>query len=361
MSTLYRIKYANKPQYTPDGLDLGDFISATDIKCPFFQHRKVQLSSWHGSHVIGTIASNGYDINNQDYITGGAPGVTIVPIRVLGKGGGLMADIINGMRWAAGLEVRNNDGTLVPLNPNPAQIINMSLGVRLVDPYLIKAFQNAVDEVIKQGVIIVVAAGNNSIDIKDTYPANLNGVISVAARGPTGKLAHYSNFGNTTITASGGDSRISGLLSMVRSTIWSSSEEYQPPSNGGYGIWKEEQGTSMAAPHVSAAVAILISILQARNEAYTLNSIIEILQKSAIVHSNRNNCNGHDCATNYALDVQAALNHILPMDKTQWSWLPSWDNNTIKGFLYGVGVTICAVGITLYCFYSGNAPHVKTD
>ena len=347
------LKDANKLQYTPNGLDLGSFISTTDVKCPFFRHKRVQNSSWHGSHVIGTIIGNKYNTSNPNYITGGAPGATIVPIRVLGKGGGKLEDIIDGMRWAAGLEVRNNDGTLVPHNPNPVQIINMSLGVNLVDPVLIKVFQDAVDEVISQGVIIVVAAGNEHTDIKNTYPANCQGVISVAARGATGKLASYSNFGNTTITASGGDANILGTLSMIRSTTWSSPENYQSPANGGHGSWKEMQGTSMATPHVSAAIAILIKTLQSQNKIYTLDGIIEILQKSAV---NYDNCNAHGCAANYALNVQAALNLIL--DKIQW-YLPSWE--TTKGFLYGAS-TICAIGAICYTFNNckRNTPHVKT-
>ena len=123
-----------------------------------------------------------------------------------------------------------------------------------------KQFQTAIDAVVREGAIVVVAAGNEHVDIKDTVPAGCSGVISVAAKGPTGKLAYYSNFGNTTVTASGGDNTILSPLSMVRSTMWSSLEAYQSPAHGGHETWGEMHGTSMATPHVSAAIAALVGI-----------------------------------------------------------------------------------------------------
>ena len=305
---------ATKSRYTPDGLDLGDFIDDEDIRCSFFRGNGKKPSSWHGSHVIGTIASNRYGADDLDNITGGAPGVTVVPVRVLGKGGGRIEDIIDGMRWAAGLEVDNLDGSSTLSNPKPAQIINLSLGGS--GPCSAK-FQQAVNDVIAAGVTVVVAAGNENKDVKDTYPANCRGVISVAARGPTGKLAPYSNFGNTTITASGGDRTITGLLSMVRSTVWSSLGKYQSSAEGGDGSWKEMQGTSMATPHVSAAIAILISILKVNaintlntqgESFYTRDKIISLLRESSIKYDR---CNKNGCATEHALDVERLVRLVL--------------------------------------------------
>lgn len=306
-------------KYTPNGLDLGDFITAADTNCKIFRWELERKSSWHGSHVIGTIISNGYNINNSDYMTGGAYGVKVVPVRVLGKGGATISDITNGMMWAAGFVVHNADGSPVPTNPNPAQVISMSLGGNGKCSH---QYQDIIDTIAEEGVIVVVAAGNEKQNIKNVSPAGCSNVISVAAKGPTGKLAHYSNFGNTTITASGGDDTISKPLSMIKSTIWSSLENYQTPANGGHGIWKEMQGTSMATPHVSAAVAILIGILKAQNKTYTNRDVIELLQKSATEYTE---CNGHGCTTDAALDVQNAVNNVLAPDRTRWfySKLPS--------------------------------------
>ena len=334
-------------KYTPDGLDLGDFITAKDITCPLFNKTKQRNSSWHGSHVIGTIVSNGYNTNNIDYMTGGACGAMIIPVRVMGKDSGKVSDIVDGMMWAVGFVVSNVDGSQIPINPNPAQVISMSLsGVGLCS----RPLQDAINIAVGNDVIVVVAAGNNQVDIKTTYPANCDNVISVAAKGPTGKLAYYSNFGNTTITASGGDRTILSPLSMVKSTTWSSLEAYQLPSAGGQGIWTEMQGTSMATPHVSAAIAVLISVLKAQGKPYTPKEVINILQKSAVKY---NGCNAFGCATNYTLNMEKAADLVLESDST---WLPSTE--TLKAIFPYAGVSVVSAtigGIIVYCFMRQQA------
>ncbi len=324
-------------KYTPNGLDLGDFITAADTNYKIFRWKLARESSWHGSHVIGTITGNGYNINNSDYMTGGAYWTRVVPVRVLGKSS-MMSDITDAMMWAAGFEVDNVDGSPVPINPNPAQIISMSLGgtgqcnIR---------FQNVINDLVREGVIIVVAAGNEKQNIKNVIPAGCNNVISVAAKEPTGRLAYYSNFGNTTITASGGDGRISNPLSMIKSTVWSSLKEYQTPENGGQGIWKEMEGTSMATSHVSAAVAILIGLLKAQNKTYTNKDIVELLQKSATEYTE---CNADGCTTGLALDVYNAVNNVLLPDCIKWFYSAS---KTVANIAVGAVID----GVTVYFLY----------
>ena len=70
--------------------------------------------------MTGTIAAL---MNNGEGGTGVVPNVKILPVRVSGKCGGLTLDIVDGMRWAAGLAVSG-----VPPNPNPAKILNISIG-----------------------------------------------------------------------------------------------------------------------------------------------------------------------------------------------------------------------------------------
>ena len=76
-------------------------------------------SSWHGSHVAGTIAATRNNVGG----TGVAFRARYVPVRVLGRCGGPLSDIVDGILWAAGITVPG-----VPANSNPADVINMSLG-----------------------------------------------------------------------------------------------------------------------------------------------------------------------------------------------------------------------------------------
>ena len=77
-------------------------------------------SSWHGTHVAGTVAAV---TNNGEGIAGVAYDAQVVPVRVLGKCGGLTSDIADGIIWASGGTVSG-----VPANANAADVINMSLG-----------------------------------------------------------------------------------------------------------------------------------------------------------------------------------------------------------------------------------------
>src|SRR5882757_4089970 len=106
-----------------DASDPGDWVTqALKDQNPsiFGSSCSVASSSWHGTRVAGII---GAETNNGIGIAGTGYNARILPVRVLGRCGGYDSDIIAGMRWAAGLAVSG-----VPLNPNPAKIINLSLG-----------------------------------------------------------------------------------------------------------------------------------------------------------------------------------------------------------------------------------------
>ncbi|MBO0905463.1 S8 family peptidase [Jiella sonneratiae] len=219
-----------------DPTDPGDG-SAADFCGP---GTPATTSSWHGSHVAGIAGA----VEGDNRIGIGLPGVPvrILPVRVLGRCGGFDADIIDAIRWTAGLTVAG-----VPDNPNPAKVINMSLGGPGACP---AAYQAAVDEVLASGAILVVAAGNEAKDARESSPASCNGVITVAASDARGVIAPYSNFGpRIDVLAPGGNSARDddhngfgdGILSLV---------------SGGYGL---KNGTSMATPLVSAAVAALVA------------------------------------------------------------------------------------------------------
>ncbi len=157
--------------------------------------RRAEPSSWHGTFVSGIIAANS---NNGVGIAGLNWAAKILPVRVLGKCGGTFEDITAGVMWAAGLAVAG-----APANPNPARVINMSLGGATSCP---QALQDAINLALAQGVVIAVAAGNESDNASDSAPANCSGVITVGASTRAGDRASYSNFGlRVDVSAPGGD------------------------------------------------------------------------------------------------------------------------------------------------------------
>lgn len=205
-------------------------------------------SSWHGTHVAGTIGA----AQNEIGISGIAPNVTIQHVRVLGAGGGSFNDVIDGIRWAAGLTT-TWDGQLwsnygLTVNAHPADIINMSLGGGAP---CWGTLQDAITQARAAGTVVVTAAGNSFRDAANFTPANCNNTVTVAAVGRAGGLANYSNFGSTIdIAAPGGDmSRDSGILS----TVGTGSTTLTGYSYANY------QGTSMAAPHVAGVAALVAS------------------------------------------------------------------------------------------------------
>ncbi len=206
-------------------------------------------SSWHGSHVAGTI---GAATNNKKAIAGVNWQVSILPVRVLGKcGRGSVLDVADAIKWAAGLPVPG-----IPMNPTPAHVINLSFGGPPACTEEEAGYKlDSVRAARKAGAVVVVAAGNNSDDLANYSPASCEGVISVTASDRRGRLTSYSNYGAATIMAPGGnvysdvdkDGFKDGIWSLVRT------DRFNLDSVAGY------QGTSMAAPHVSAAIALAMA------------------------------------------------------------------------------------------------------
>src|SRR6185437_12581573 len=150
-----------------DASDPGDWVSSADVATSKFSTCKVQDSSWHGTRTAGIL---GAITNNSAGVAGITWGTKILPVRVLGKCGGADSDILDAMRWAAGLHV---DG--IPDNTHPAQIINMSLGAT---GSCTSAEQIVINEVRALGVLVVVSAGNEGGPVD--APANCVGVAGVA-------------------------------------------------------------------------------------------------------------------------------------------------------------------------------------
>ena len=218
--------------------DPGDWTDAGE--CGGGQPPSFSGSSWHGTHVAGTIAAV---TNNGLGVAGVAFGAKVSPVRVLGKCGGFTSDIADGIVWASGGTVSG-----APANVNPAKVINMSLGG---GGSCGTTTQTAINMARQNGATVVVAAGNSNTNASSATPANCNGVITVAATDRIGGKAFYSNFGSVVDVAAPGGALQGSVANGVLSTLNSGSTT---PQGDVYGFY---QGTSMATPHVAGLAALL--------------------------------------------------------------------------------------------------------
>ncbi|WP_407468667.1 S8 family peptidase [Xanthomonas campestris pv. raphani] len=211
--------------------DEGDWYAANECGAGI----PAASSSWHGTHVAGTVAAV---TNNTTGVAGTAYGAKVVPVRVLGKCGGSLSDIAEAIVWASGGTVSG-----IPANANPAEVINMSLGG---GGSCSTTMQNAINGAVSRGTTVVVAAGNDASNVSGSLPANCANVIAVAATTSAGAKASYSNFG-TGIDVSAPGSAILSTLNSGTTT----------PGSASYASYN---GTSMASPHVAGVVALVQSV-----------------------------------------------------------------------------------------------------
>ena len=236
----------------PGGWDIGDWVEQNYCVQLGAPPHAADTSSWHGSHVAGTVAQ---ETNNGTGLAGVAHGAKVVPVRVLGSCGGFGADIADGMLWAAGISVPG-----IPDNENPAEVLNMSLGSG--GPQACpSAYQDAINQVNAQGAVIVVAAGNSNANAANYTMSSCTGVVSVGATGITGAKAGYSSWGTRVdLSAPGGGGAGDGN---PNGYIWQvTNNGTQGPVAGGW-ILRGFTGTSMASPHVAAGAALVQSALNA--------------------------------------------------------------------------------------------------
>ena len=254
----------------------------------------------HGNHVAGTIAAV---TNNATGVAGVAHGAKVVPIRVLGRNGyGDDVDINDAIIWAAGGSVPG-----VPANPNPARVINLSLGGDGACPL---STQDAINDAVGRGTTVVIAAGNDNGDTANFSPGNCANVIAVAASDINGNRAWYSNYGAPIdITAPGGETcSPSGAEFLPLGQAPSSNDCAIQHANRGVlsttssGSYEYYDGTSMATPHVAGIVALM----QAAASSPKTPAQIETLIKNTARPIPSANCPG-GCGAGL-IDASAAVN-----------------------------------------------------
>ncbi|MBI2844315.1 MAG: S8 family serine peptidase [Armatimonadetes bacterium] len=190
---------------------------------------KSDAAAGHGTHVAGTIAAQG---DNIDGVVGVCwDGVKILPVKVFPDAGG-------GAPWSAisdGLDYAKQQG---------AHVVNMSLG----GPYGSSVAHDKIKEIDAAGIILAVAAGNDAGPV--SYPALWDECIAVSAVNQAEELTTYSNFGPQVDVAAPGGYDVEDGPGSIWSTYWSAA------GGNSYRGW---MGTSMAAPHVAGAAALLLS------------------------------------------------------------------------------------------------------
>ncbi|SCG35867.1 S8 family peptidase [Micromonospora humi] len=253
-------------------------------------------TSDHGTHVAGTIAA----ALNGVGVTGVAPGVKVAAVKVVNDDGYIFPEAaVCGFLWAAdhGMRLTNNSYYIDPWE------LNCRNDARQRPVW--QAVQRAIRYSQSKGVLNVASAGNSNYDlahkITDTgspnngtpeerenltnacldLPAEVPGVVTVAAVGPTGEKSYYSSYGQGVIdvTAPGGDTRFrtQGVRSTSTDGILSTTFNTVTRTNG----WGYKQGTSMSGPHATGVAALALSA----HPGMTPGQLSSFLERTAVARS----------------------------------------------------------------------------
>ena len=249
-------------------------------------------SSWHGTEVASVAGAQTNDAQGMAGIDWNA---RLLHARALGRCGGTDADIIDAVRWSAGIPVPG-----LPVNPTPAQVINLSIGG---PTECTRAWQDVIDEVNNIGVNLVVAAGNEALNALRSSPANCANVITVASSDLHGGIGlidmqnslspldrTFSNYGlKVTVGAPG------------RNIVLATNEGFTDLDETGNG-YITESGTSLSAAIVSGTVSLMHSL----NPDLSSADVRAILQDSATPFAQAGECSTYYCGAG-VLNMSRAL------------------------------------------------------
>lgn len=287
-------------QWDSDPSDPGDWISIRDSESATFSGCALSTSSWHGTMMAGTIAAV---MGNNLGLAGIAPGARLLPVRVFGKCGGYLSDVITGVYWAVGLELPSLPDLMraPPVNPYPARVINLSMAA---EGSCSSAFQEAVDRARSKGAVVIAATGNHNGQATDqglSQPANCQGVIAVTAHTRRGDLASYANASpSTTLSAPGGGPGLQLLASDGDSITSLGNSGLTSPLADSY---EQVRGTSIATAHVSGVAALLLGL----QPTLSPDQVRTVLTRSARAYPANSYCTMQAICGAGMLDAEAAV------------------------------------------------------
>lgn len=252
----------------------------------------------HGTHVAGTVSAVNNNGTGVCGVAGGRypdQGVRIMALQIMDDRYDYSADVRQAFQYAA---------------ENGANIIQNSWSYEVSPPYMLEVDKTAIDYFIDnagmdengeqtgpmKGGLAVFAAGNSAETL--SYPAAYDRVIAVAAVGPMGRYAYYTNYGDwVDICAPGGDITIDSDYAGVYSTF----------ADDMYGT---EQGTSMACPHVSGVAALVLST-RTQEDGFTSDNLFKLIVNTADPSIYEYNADRRGMLGSGILDAAAALGAVM--------------------------------------------------
>lgn len=312
--------------------DEGDFVDAATsnaLGCDIDN-----FSSWHGTQTSSIVAATSNNSTPNLHMTGINQNARVLPIRVLGRCGGLTSDLADAIRWAAGLSVSG-----VPNNPTPAKVINMSLGGT---GFCGQTLQNAINAARNAGAVVVAAAGNSGANVNISTPANCAGVVAVAGLSNDGDRAAFSNIGaGIQISAPAGAGKA------IYVAIYDGMATFASGSGGSSldsQMYSSVRGTSLAAPMVSGVVSLIFSA----DPGLHASHVEQILRTSVEPFPETSSCDTSICGygmLNAANAVQAVATFVPLADTVAisnngggWSWWQIWLGFYLITILYRIFV-----------------------
>lgn len=319
-----------------DPTDPGDWVSTADRSADASRYADCSLqdSSWHGTHVAGMIMATSH---NATGVAGIDWAARVLPVRVAGKCGASVRDIVDGMRWAAGLSVcqRYADtqdpsagcAQWAPDNPTPARVVNISFGGSAAcnDEY-----QSAIDELWARGVVVVAAGGNEHAS--PTRPASCHHVVGVAALNRDGFKASYSNFGAALHIATVGGDDEQGRWGALLADSGLLTLHNLGTTSAGSGGYAHHYGTSYAAPVVAGALTLMLAANPSLSAAELRAGLaasarphVQSPRMSACSASNpgRCLCTSSTCGAGI-LDTTQAVSYAVALAEGRGYQAPNW-------------------------------------